>query len=254
MASTLDPLIAHLIGLELRLIACRERLAAHTDSEALHDLRTTVRRLRSLLRPLRGLPGIDRLEDAARALGQLTTPMRDREVLAAHLLEHGHPELAQPRRRAATEAFSQVARCNQLSQLLNLLSAIVPLLRTAQRNGVIEHLGRNIDKRLAKQHKRLRQALADPAHDRHRLRLLIKRVRYAAEAYPERQPLPKGWAKALKKAQGALGDWHDHVQWLLRAEQEPELAPLKQQWQAAQDEAEGRSDKALSQLTQLMKK
>ncbi|PVZ20149.1 MULTISPECIES: CHAD domain-containing protein [unclassified Pseudomonas] len=254
MASTLDPLIAHLIAIELRLITCRERLAAHTDSEALHDLRTTVRRLRSLLRPLRGLPGIDRLEDGARALGQLTTPMRDREVLAAHLLEQGYPELAYPRQQAAAAAFTQVARCSQLSQLLNLLSAIVPLLRTAQRNGVIEHLGRMVDKRLAKQHRQLRKALADPAHDRHRLRLLIKRVRYAAEAYPEREPLPKGMAKALKKAQEALGDWHDHVQWLRRAEEEPELAPLAAQWQAAQDEAEGRSDKALSQLARYMKK
>jgi CHAD domain-containing protein len=58
--------VAQIVALQVRLLACRERLAADTDSEALHDLRTTLRRLRSLLRPLRGLPGVEQLEEAPR--------------------------------------------------------------------------------------------------------------------------------------------------------------------------------------------
>ena len=57
MSAMLDHVVAQIVALQVRLLACRERLAADTDSEALHDLRTTLRRLRSLLRPLRGLPG-----------------------------------------------------------------------------------------------------------------------------------------------------------------------------------------------------
>lgn len=252
MSAALDKAIIGLITLETRLVACRERLRAHTDSEALHDLRTTVRRLRSLLRPLRGLPGIDRLELAAKAVGELTTPLRDHEVLAAHLAAHGHLGLAGQRLRRARRAFSTVAASSQLTTLMRLLDAVVPLLRAAEHSGGITGLGRRIDKRLGKQWHKLGQAMADPAHDRHRLRLLIKRVRYAAEAYPERQTHSAKLGKALKNAQGALGDWHDRLQWLALAEQQPELAPMVEGWHAALAEACAKSDKALAKLAHAM--
>ncbi|NWD89876.1 metal-chelation protein CHAD, partial [Pseudomonas sp. K5002] len=49
MSALVDQLVAQVIGLEVGLLSCQARLAAVTDDEALHDLRTTVRRLRSLL-------------------------------------------------------------------------------------------------------------------------------------------------------------------------------------------------------------
>jgi len=51
MSALVDQLVAQVIGLEVGLLSCQARLAAVTDDEALHDLRTTVRRLRSLLHP-----------------------------------------------------------------------------------------------------------------------------------------------------------------------------------------------------------
>ena len=93
----INRLVAQILSLDIRLIACQARLSANTDPEALHDLRTTVRRLRSLLRPLRGLPGVEQLEAAAKAVGDLTTPLRDLEVLAAYLHEKGHHVLAERR-------------------------------------------------------------------------------------------------------------------------------------------------------------
>ena len=248
MASTLDSVIRGLIELEIRLIACHERLAQETDSEALHDLRTTVRRLRSLIRPLRESPGVDRLEAAAKAVGALTTPLRDREVLGAHLHAHGHHDLAQKRIEAMQGVFPEVARSQELTQLLQLLGAIAPFLRTADRLGVTGSVKKTIQKRLRKQWKRLQETMNDPAHDRHRLRLLIKRVRYAAEAYPDLDRTSPKIAKALKNAQGELGDWHDHLQWLLKAKEEPDLRPCVPAWRASQDEAERRSDKALETL------
>lgn len=190
MAGLVDQLVAQVIGLEVGLLNCQARLAAVTDDEALHDLRTTVRRLRSLLRPLRGLPGVEQLEQAASAVGQRTTPFRDREVLAAYLHQHGYHEAADRRTRQQAATYRSVAQGPELAQLLLILEAFPRFIRASQRQKLLKGLRARIEKRLAKQWKRLGEALHDPNHDRHRLRLLIKRVRYAAEAYPELDKLP----------------------------------------------------------------
>lgn len=244
----IDRLVPHVLGLEVRLLSCQARLSARTDPEALHDLRTTVRRLRSLLRPLRGLPGVEQLETAASGVGELTTPLRDREVLAAYLLDHGQPEAAHRRMAQMAEAYPAVATSTELAQLLMILDAFPRFLRAAQRQGVLKGLGKRIEKRLAKQWKKLDEALHDPAHDRHRLRLLIKRVRYGIEAYPELDRLPKPALARLKSAQGALGDWHDCWQWLLKAEEEPDLQPCVAVWKTTMAQAEQRADRVLEKL------
>jgi CHAD domain-containing protein len=245
----INRLVAHVLGLEVRLLACQARLSARTDPEALHDLRTTVRRLRSLLRPLRGLPGVEQLEAAASRVGDLTTPLRDREVLAAYLLEHDQPEAAHRRMTQMAEAYPAVATSPEVAQLLMILDAFPRFLRASQRQGLLKGLRPRIEKRLAKQWKKLDQALHDPAHDRHRLRLLIKRVRYGIEAYPELDRLPKAAMPRLKSAQVALGDWHDCWQWLARAEQEADLQPCVAAWKTAMAKAEGRADRVLEKLS-----
>jgi CHAD domain-containing protein len=249
MSALVDRLVAHVLGLEVRLLACQARLTARTDPEALHDLRTTVRRLRSLLRPLRGLPGVEQLETAASAVGDLTTPWRDREVLAAYLLEHDQPEAAQRRLAQMAEAYPAVASSTELAQLLVILDAFPRFLRAAQRQDLLQGLGKRIKKRLGKQWKKLDEALHDPAHDRHRLRLLIKRVRYGIDAYPELDRLPKAAMPRLKSAQGVLGDWHDCLQWLAIAEQEADLRPCVAGWHTAMAKAEQRADRVLDKLS-----
>lgn len=245
----INRLVAHVLGLEVRLLACQARLSARTDPEALHDLRTTVRRLRSLLRPLRGLPGVEQLEAAASRVGDLTTPLRDREVLAAYLLEHDQLEAAHRRMAQMAEAYPAVATSPEVAQLLMILDAFPRFLRASQRQGLLKGLRQSIEKRLAKQWGKLDEALHDPAHDRHRLRLLIKRVRYGIEAYPELDRLPKAAMPRLKSAQGALGDWHDCWQWLVRAEQEADLQPCVTAWKTAMAKAEGRADRVLDKLS-----
>ncbi|MDP9781222.1 CHAD domain-containing protein [Pseudomonas fluorescens] len=244
----IDRLVARILGLEVRLLACQARLNAHTDSEALHDLRTTVRRLRSLLRPLRGLPGVEQLETAASAVGSLTTPLRDREVLAAYLEQHGQVEAARRRQVQMADAYPSVAASVELTQLLMILDAFPRFIRAAQREGLLKGLRKRIEKRLDKQWKKLGEALRDPAHDRHRLRLLIKRVRYALEAYPELDRLPEAAMPRLKSAQAALGDWHDCWQWLARAREETDLQSCVLTWHATMEKAEAKSDKVLDKL------
>ncbi|MDD1964891.1 CHAD domain-containing protein [Pseudomonas putida] len=248
MSSMVDHLVAEILSLNVKLLACHARLAASTDSEALHDLRTTVRRLRSVLRPLRGLPGMDQVEEAAKGVGDLTTPLRDMQVLAAFLHKQGMHEPARKRTHYLDTACPQVATSAELNRLLGVLDQLPSFLRAQQRHGLLKKLRQRIEKRMDKQWKKLREAMADPAHDRHRLRLLIKRVRYAAEAYPELSHQPDGMQKRLKSAQGALGDWHDHLQWLAQAEEQKDLAPCVAGWELGILRAEEKSDKALDRL------
>ncbi|NIF18538.1 CHAD domain-containing protein [Pantoea sp. Cy-639] len=248
MSAMLDHVVAQVLVLDVRLLACRERLAADTDSEALHDLRTTLRRLRSLLRPLRGLPGVDHLEDAAKSLGTLTTPLRDREVLAAQLIAQGHGQAGERRLEGRARTFAGVAASPQLHRVLAILEAFPMFLRAAGREGLAEHLRRRLDKRLEKQWRALRAALDDPAHDRHRLRLLIKRARYGAEAYPQLGHAGKRLQRLLRQAQGDLGDWHDRVQWLLQARDQRDLSGCTMAWEQELQAAEGESDITLDAL------
>jgi len=248
MSAMLDHVVAQILALQVRLLACRERLAADTDSEALHDLRIGVRRLRSLLRPLRELPGVEQLEDAAKALGTLTTPLRDREVLAAELSNRGLVDAALHRLQGRATTFANVAASPQLDRVLAILDAFPLFLRAAEREGLAKSLGKRVDKRLVKQWRTLLKALQDPAHDRHRLRLLIKRVRYGDQAYPQLEHAGPKLQGLLKKAQGDLGNWHDRLQWLLQAREHADLAPCKVDWEQELHESEGKSDATLAAL------
>lgn len=249
MSALVDRLVVQVLNLDVRLLACQARLSATTDDEALHDLRTTVRRLRSLLRPLRGLPGVEQLEAAAAGVGNLTTPLRDREVLAAYLHDHGQHEAAKRRTLQMAKAYPAVAASPELAKLFLILDAFPRFLRASQRQGLLKGLRRRIEKRLAKQWNALDTALHDPAHDRHRLRLLIKRVRYAIEAYPELDRLPEQATPRLIAAQAALGAWHDCWQWLAKAEQEADLLPCVAGWQMTMAQAECRADRVLDKLS-----
>lgn len=249
MSALVDQLVAQVIGLEVGLLSCQARLNAVTDDEALHDLRTTVRRLRSLLRPLRGLPGVEQLELAAATVGQLTTPLRDREVLVAYLHQHGHHEAAGRRLRLQADAYRHVAQSPEVAHLLLIIDAFPRFIRASEHQKLLNGLRHRIEKRLVKQWRNLDEALKDPGHDRHRLRLLIKRVRYAAEAYPELEKLPAKAMSRLKQAQSALGDWHDCWQWLAQAEHQPDLQPCVAVWHRTMAKAEGQADRVLDKLS-----
>jgi CHAD domain-containing protein len=243
-----DHLVAQILTLDIKLLACHARLTASTDSEALHDLRTTVRRLRSLLRPLRGLSGVEQLEEAAKAVGQLTTPLRDMEVLSAYLNEQGLSEASHWRAREVGQAYKRVAESVELNRLFGMLDQFPGFVRVQQRQRLLRGLRQSIEKRMDKQWKKLREAMADPAHDRHRLRLLIKRVRYAAEAYPQLSHQSAKTQARLKDAQGTLGDWHDHLQWLAQAGQQQDLAPCIAGWHLGIVRAEKKADESLKRL------
>jgi len=249
MHGLVDEVQQHVLRIQVRLFACRERLVAATDDEALHDLRIALRQLRSLLRPLCAIAACADLQQRAAQLGRLSGPLRDLEVLQAYLRQQGLNSAAQLRQPRLEQGYAELLASAPLTQLLRALDDWPQQWREAACDGQLCGLDKLIRKRLRKDRKRLAQALLDPAHDRHRLRLLAKRLRYAAEAYPQLAGLPGGIGLQLKQAQSALGDWHDHWQWLQRAEAEADLQPCVPTWRAALQRAEQQADAALLALT-----
>ncbi|SFI55670.1 CHAD domain-containing protein [Pseudomonas guineae] len=248
MQGLIDEVQQHVVRIQVRLFACRERLLANTDDEALHDLRIAVRQLRSLLRPLTAAPVCADLQQYAAQVGRVTGPLRDLEVLQGYLQQQGLRAAAQSRQPLLLQGYNELLGSPPLVNLLNALDDWPQQWRAAASNGALRGLNRLIRQRLRKDRKRLVQALLDPTHDRHRLRLLVKRLRYAAEAYPQLSALSRRTRLRLKQAQAALGDWHDHWQWLLRTETEADLQPCVPVWRAAMQRAEQEADLALEQL------
>jgi len=248
VSSFSDYLVAHLIEQEVALFSASARLSAGSDPEALHDLRIAVRRLRSLLHAVRGMPGIDELEESLGEVGRLSGPLRDLEVLLPVLEAEGYERAAALRRPALLSGYIALLASPQWDRLLMRLDGWPQLWRTAQRHGVLDGLHVKVRKRLGKEWQKLRLALKDPAHDRHRLRLLIKRVRYSLEAYPEESAVPQRLLVPLKDAQTTLGEWHDYEQWLIRSERELDLMPLQPHWNARHDLAEREADESLDAL------
>lgn len=243
-----DDLIEHIVASESLLIACSERLKARSDGEALHDLRVAIRQLRSVLRPLRGFPGISALEGVAAEIGHRSTHLRDSEVLIQELDSRGLSELGASRRQALEAGYDALLSSAEWLLLRSAMAAWPAICRAAKQEGQLKELRRHIRKQLAKQQRKLGKCLRNPDHDRHRLRVLIKRVRYADEVYPALSDLPGKASKRLKEAQAVLGDWHDRVQWLSRAEHEADLQVLRPAWQQALAEAEKRADETLEPL------
>lgn len=250
MQTLANQLLAQVLRVQVRLFACRERLRAETDDEALHDLRIALRQLRSLLRPLQSLSVCRDLQQSAAELGRLTGPLRDLQVLQGHLREQGLVAAAQVRQPLVQQGHAELLASAQLAQLLVALDDWPQLWRQAAVGRELRGLSRRISRRLDKDRQCLLLALVDPEHDRHRLRLLVKRLRYAGEAYPQLAGLSTVAQAALKQAQAALGGWHDHWQWLLCAETQCDLQPCVPRWQQAMQLAEQHADNALQALLQ----
>lgn len=246
-----DSLVTQLLQCQVSFWHLQVRLQADTDTEALHDLRIELRRLRSLLRPLRKHAAIAQLETLAAELSRRTTTLRDLEVLTKHLQQQGLNRAAAVRQSTLQAGYEQLRGDRQLIALLALLDSTPATIRNLEQQGTLR--GQKPLKRyLYKQCRQLVRALEDPVYDRHRLRLLIKRVRYANEMHYRQSPLSTSIMQALKELQATLGDWHDLSQWCQLARSQADLQPLQVSWsrkaKQALDTAEGSLHKLAKQL------
>ncbi|KAA0981150.1 CHAD domain-containing protein [Pseudomonas sp. ANT_J28] len=173
-----DKFVAEILALQVSLYHSRARLEMRTDGEALHDLRIAVRRIRSLLRPMRAMSEAAALNNAAAAVGQLTTPTRDLEVMIHELESRGFLTQAQLRKERLAASYSKILKSPALSHLFDQLDVWPSAFRAAEANGDLKNAQPQIEKALKKQIDRLHSAVDDAGFDRHELRILVKRTRY----------------------------------------------------------------------------
>ncbi len=243
-----EGLLVRIMLLEVRLRSACERLAAGDDAEALHDLRIVLRTLRSLLRPLRGVPGIDVLEQAAADVGHLSNPLRESQVMVGELQRLGLSEVAASYAGTVDGTGRSLLTSVALQRLLVVLDGFPPIWRLAIREGCTAGLRRRIRRSLSRGVRKLPVA-AESVEDLHALRLRVKHLRYVSEAYPQLSPLRRRELKLLRQLQQVLGDWNDCQHWLACSSADQRLAHYRTIWQAR---AEACVPRALELLTQFM--
>ena len=228
--------LGDLVGLTIskatqRLVSAEPLIEEGTDPDAVHRARVAVRRLRSDLRTFR--PVLDRdwtteLRDELGWLGDLAAPVRDAEVLQAHLegtlstMSGGDPapgkaivdalETLRLEERRRLLAGLRTDRYRELAARL-VASGDDPRPRgDALDASAAEGVGllKRPWKRLRRQAERVGPDASDPSL--HRLRILAKRVRYGAEALaPAVGKKARRTAEAAEGLQEVLGEHQDAV-------------------------------------------
>jgi CHAD domain-containing protein len=200
-----------------------------TDPEAVHRARVGVRTLRSHLRTFARLLEGDPLQfEQLRQLGQELGEVRDREVLL-ELLRGMAAELPDGDQRAAGEILgrleaelgatrSRLAEVMASDAYLDLLESLIKFAQAPAFNELAELPAAQVAVELARRPwRRLRKAVQalpeSPEPDQlHRIRILAKRTRYAAEAVaPVVGKRAERFAAAAAELQGVLGEYHDAI-------------------------------------------
>lgn len=201
--SFVDDFVAQLISLEVGLYHSRARLVA--CSEALHDLRIAVRKIRSLIRPLRYMPEVVPLNEAAAEVGRATTTTRDLEVIIHELQKLGYPHQTMSRTKALKENHQRIAGSTSLDKLFEELDRWPYVFRVAEREGHLADIKKKIQKALKKRIIQLITGLRNKEFDRHELRIIVKNARYLTDAFPTLSPLRAKSQAQLKSVQSSLG-------------------------------------------------
>jgi CHAD domain-containing protein len=214
----------------LQRLAAQLRLAldrvqhAHHDDEAIHDFRVAIRRLRSLLKPARDLYGpfpTEAVRAALKAVADASGDLRDEEVLhqtlaALDLPGHLRPDLdawlTLRKQREVTLRTSFLARLasGQAHQAADLLDALLLLPVRPSRDLPLDVFALRTLKRAERRIRRWVLSDTHSVEELHRLRILYKRLRYAAEELAEvLPPLLAARAPVAARFQKILGDIHD---------------------------------------------
>jgi CHAD domain-containing protein len=186
------------------------------DPEAVHKQRVATRRLRSLLRSARP-QSVDperseHLREELRWLGSALGDVRDRDVLIAYMLD----ELAGMEEAPAFGAALELLDSEREEARNELLTA----LDSTRYQTLLDELDQppalhdgNLRSAATKEHRRLAKSVArldggEPSDEElHRVRIKVKRARYAAEAAGG----SKRYIKRAKALQDILGEHQDAV-------------------------------------------
>jgi CHAD domain-containing protein len=199
------------------LLAADPGVRLGVDAEAVHDLRVAVRRLRALLRSARDLfvrAWADGLRDELGWLGRALGPLRDLDVLTAHLREEAAALGEEDRARlapafAALEADHTAARADALDALSSeryfaLVEALASPPQLAESEKTLPGIAAA---QLGKLRKLMRRAEDDASDELlHKARINAKRMRYVAEALGEERVV-----RRAKEFQDVVGEHQDAV-------------------------------------------
>jgi CHAD domain-containing protein/adenylate cyclase class IV len=264
--STAGELVRHAIAVSVASLMRHDPgVRLGDDPEDVHRARVATRRLRSQLRTFRTLldtQWADTMREDLRWLGGGLGSVRDRQVMSQRfrsrtsaLAEDDAPivaELAAELQGESEEARGRLVLDMRSDRYIDLIERLVEASRapalTAQAQQraavVVPALARRDWKRLRKAVMQLQDQPADP--ELHRIRILAKRVRYAAEAAePLVGKIATRFAEAAAALQDVLGDHQDSVTaqaWLREAGRGPrafvagELTAMERD-AAAQDRA-----------------
>ena len=227
--SPTDPAVkaaAEAIAVQLRAMSAEHGKALAGDAEAIHRLRVATRRLRAALRMLREVAPSNEAESAADELGWLCGAIgavRDLDVLA-QLLEQRATHLETDFIRAL-EPLSATIRRQRATEQARLVAA----LDSERYRGLVQRLGAiaparaaddvalgSVAARLVRSHLRamLRAGAgldeASPAETLHRLRIRVKKLRYALEPLRAVGGKPvRRMLRRLERVQERVGLYHD---------------------------------------------
>jgi CHAD domain-containing protein len=194
------------------------------DPENLHQHRVAARRARAFLRTARAYVDPDwrrSLGDALRRLGEATGPVRDLDVLLEHLgdqlerldeTDQGAKDLILQRldgeRERARNGLMEALESRDYRFVLARLH-LPPRLAEGVEAVPLERLATGEFRRLAKLVKRLGKRPDEEAI--HRLRIALKRARYAAELAAPKGGLRQRFLADARVLQDLLGEHQDAV-------------------------------------------
>jgi CHAD domain-containing protein len=194
-------------------------LRSISDDEAVHDFRVAVRRSRAILRVTRELfdpDWLSSLRTELKWLGSELAPLRDLDVLLAHLREDGHRDFSPIVKALTAERRSARARVTKALSSERYF-ALLDELAGAVDHPPVRSVDVSLQKLAAKEFVRLRRrvaALGRQPTDRalHRARIAAKRARYAAElAEPWTGKRARKFVRAAKAFQDVTGAHQDAV-------------------------------------------
>ena len=200
--------LATLAAAALEQIAANaEGVVLDGDPEYLHQLRVGMRRLRSLFGAFRALePKTAPIRRRLRAFNAVLGEARDWDVLAQSLVT-APPAARKARERAralvASAAFNQA--------LVRILSWIEEAPWRTSNESLAAFAAQALERLHRKTLKSARRMKWSEAADRHALRIRVKRLRYASDAFAECFPNAevRDYLAALEKLQDDFGQLND---------------------------------------------
>lgn len=205
-------------------IALEAGVKAGHDPEFLHQYRINIRRSRAIAESLIEITGDKTLTKAVKALkrwGQATSQLRDLDVFLSVLTRQHDPACAEALRQARVMKFFKIRARDEHKRLSDQLRTQAyrddiaqwrRFLKSEKFKNLLGALSSDITQDLMEQrinhHNTLLRQLSSTSADAdvHRLRKMVKRIRYLAELD---KPIFRATLKQLKQHQKMLGHFQD---------------------------------------------